>query len=58
MLAHIILWTIAFLYGVTIPLNISMIGKPRRPLTHGVAIGAVLISLTSIAGLVYVSSRL
>lgn len=57
-MALVIVCFITFLCGVSIPLNISTIGKQRRPLTHGVAIFATVVAMVEIAGLVYVASQL
>lgn len=57
-MALAIVCSVAFLYGLSIPLNIASIGKPRKPVTHGVAIASVTIALLAIAGLAYVASQL
>jgi hypothetical protein len=56
--ALVIVYTIAALYGMSIPLNIALIGKPRKPVTHGVAVFAVLTAFSAIVGLSYVASQL
>lgn len=57
-MALVIVYTIAALYGMSIPLNIALIGKPRKPVTHGVAVVVVLIAISAVAGLNYVASQL
>jgi hypothetical protein len=56
--ALVIVYVIVALYGMSIPLNIGLIGKPRKPVTHGFAVVAVLIAMSVIAGLSYVASQL
>lgn len=58
MLAQVILYTLAFLYALNIPVTIAAIGKPRGPVAHRVAIATVLVGLSCIVGLVYVAGQL
>jgi hypothetical protein len=56
--AHIFILVLVFLYAASIPVSIGMIGKQRKPMTHGVAIGQVLMAILIIAGLAHIYQQL
>jgi hypothetical protein len=58
MLSHIILAALAFLYGVNIPFTVAQVGKPRKPLTSGVASVSVIVSVAVLAAFAYLSTQI
>lgn len=57
MLAAIIVLFLMLMHVVSILVTTASVGKPRKPVTSGVAVGVTVWGLLYIVGLAYVGSR-
>lgn len=48
-----LLWFLAFWFFLSAVVNVALVGKPRKPLTAGVAAGVVVIDALIIAAIFY-----
>lgn len=52
-MAHIIYFLLLALYALGVAVLVMSIGKPRRPVTPGVALAALVVNSGQMAGILY-----
>lgn len=57
-MAHLFIYCMIGMLAIGSLATIASIGKPRKPITPGIAIYVVVVSALEVAGLVYVSFQL